>query len=84
MGAKSANLWMQNCLIKQFHFDAKQQHKILMMFAEGMLNKQIAYDLNVSEATIKAHSPRKSLYWKGQDQVLKVKIVSLYVQGKTE
>lgn len=33
-----------------------QQHKILMMFAEGMLNKQIAYDLNVSEATIKAHA----------------------------
>jgi DNA-binding NarL/FixJ family response regulator len=34
----------------------QQQHKILMMFAEGMLNKQIAYDLNVSEATIKAHA----------------------------
>jgi DNA-binding NarL/FixJ family response regulator len=34
----------------------QQQHKILMMFADGMLNKQIAYDLNVSEATIKAHA----------------------------
>ncbi len=34
----------------------QQQHRILMMFAEGMLNKQIAYDLNVSEATIKAHA----------------------------
>ncbi|REL33939.1 response regulator transcription factor [Thalassotalea euphylliae] len=34
----------------------QQQHKILLMFAEGMLNKQIAYDLNVSEATIKAHA----------------------------
>lgn len=33
-----------------------QQYKILTMFAEGMLNKQIAYDLNVSEATIKAHA----------------------------
>lgn len=33
-----------------------QQYKILMMFAEGMLNKQIAYDLSVSEATIKAHA----------------------------
>ena len=33
-----------------------QQYKILMMFAEGLLNKQIAYDLNVSEATIKAHA----------------------------
>ena len=34
----------------------QQQHKILMMFGEGMLNKQIAYDLHVSEATIKAHA----------------------------
>jgi len=34
----------------------QQQYKILMMFAEGMLNKQIAYDLHVSEATIKAHA----------------------------
>ncbi|MBL4910428.1 MAG: response regulator transcription factor [Alteromonadaceae bacterium] len=34
----------------------QQQYKILMMFAQGMLNKQIAYDLSVSEATIKAHA----------------------------
>ena len=34
----------------------QQQYKILMMFAEGLLNKQIAYELNVSEATIKAHA----------------------------
>lgn len=34
----------------------QQQYRILMMFAEGLLNKQIAYDLNVSEATIKAHA----------------------------
>ena len=34
----------------------QQQYRILMMFAQGMLNKQIAYDLNVSEATIKAHA----------------------------
>ncbi|WP_440875317.1 response regulator [Thalassotalea sp. PLHSN55] len=34
----------------------QQQYKILMMFAQGMLNKQIAYDLHVSEATIKAHA----------------------------
>ena len=32
-----------------------QQFRVLRMIAEGMLNKQIAYDLNVSEATIKAH-----------------------------
>ncbi|MDB2387447.1 response regulator transcription factor [Shewanella sp.] len=33
-----------------------QQYKVLQMFAEGLLNKQIAYDLGVSEATIKAHA----------------------------
>lgn len=32
-----------------------QQFRVLMMVAEGLLNKQIAYTLNVSEATIKAH-----------------------------
>jgi len=32
-----------------------QQVRVLMMVGEGMLNKQIAYTLNVSEATIKAH-----------------------------
>ncbi len=33
-----------------------QQYKVLQLFAEGLLNKQIAYDLGVSEATIKAHA----------------------------
>jgi DNA-binding NarL/FixJ family response regulator len=33
-----------------------QQYKILTMFADGLLNKQIAYELGVSEATIKAHA----------------------------
>lgn len=32
-----------------------QQFRVLMMLADGLLNKQIAYELNVSEATIKAH-----------------------------
>ncbi|MGF1778570.1 response regulator [Vibrio nomapromontoriensis] len=32
-----------------------QQYKVLGMLSDGLLNKQIAYDLNVSEATIKAH-----------------------------
>ena len=32
-----------------------QQFRVLMMVAEGLLNKQIAYELDVSEATIKAH-----------------------------
>jgi DNA-binding NarL/FixJ family response regulator len=33
-----------------------QQYRVLQMFAEGRLNKQIAYDFGVSEATIKAHA----------------------------
>ena len=32
-----------------------QQFRVLTMVCEGLLNKQIAYDLNVSEATVKAH-----------------------------
>ncbi|WP_266158792.1 response regulator transcription factor [Dyella silvatica] len=32
-----------------------QQFRVMTMIAEGLLNKQIAYDLNVSEATVKAH-----------------------------
>jgi DNA-binding NarL/FixJ family response regulator len=32
-----------------------QQVRVLMMLSEGLLNKQIAYDLGVSEANIKAH-----------------------------
>ncbi|TYR29375.1 response regulator transcription factor [Mesorhizobium microcysteis] len=32
-----------------------QQTRVLGMLAEGLLNKQIAYELKVSEATIKAH-----------------------------
>ncbi len=32
-----------------------QQVKVLMMLGEGLLNKQIAFQLKVSEATVKAH-----------------------------
>jgi DNA-binding NarL/FixJ family response regulator len=32
-----------------------QQLRVLMMLGEGLLNKQIAYELKVSEATVKAH-----------------------------
>jgi DNA-binding NarL/FixJ family response regulator len=32
-----------------------QQFRVTTMLAEGLLNKQIAYELNVKEATIKAH-----------------------------
>ncbi len=32
-----------------------QQVRVLMMLSQGLLNKQIAYELTLSEATIKAH-----------------------------
>lgn len=32
-----------------------QQFRVLVMLMQGLLNKQIAYELDVSEATIKAH-----------------------------
>ncbi len=33
----------------------RQQAKILELICEGKLNKQIAYDLSIAEATVKAH-----------------------------
>ena len=42
-------------LIKRLHSLTPQQTRVLGMLAEGLLNKQIAYELGVSEATIKAH-----------------------------
>ena len=32
-----------------------QQVRVLMMLSQGLLNKQIAFELTVSEATVKAH-----------------------------
>ena len=32
-----------------------KQFQVLKLLQDGMLNKQIAYDLNVTEATVKAH-----------------------------
>lgn len=51
-----------NCNAQTVHVDDKiasltpKQHKILLMFADGLLNKQIAYELGLSESTIKSHA----------------------------
>lgn len=42
-------------LIQRLKTLTPQQSRVLGMLAEGLLNKQIAYELGVSEATIKAH-----------------------------
>jgi DNA-binding NarL/FixJ family response regulator len=41
--------------IKRLMTLTPQQVRVLMMLSEGLLNKQIAYELGVSEATVKAH-----------------------------
>ena len=42
-------------MVSRFASLTPQQVRVLMMLSEGLLNKQIAYELGVSEATIKAH-----------------------------
>lgn len=42
-------------LIRRIQTLTPQQARVLGMLGEGLLNKQIAYELGVSEATIKAH-----------------------------
>ncbi len=42
-------------LVRRMATLTPQQMRVLMMLSEGLLNKQIAYALGVSEATIKAH-----------------------------
>lgn len=42
-------------LIEKMATLTPQQVRVLMMLSEGLLNKQIAYELEVSEATVKAH-----------------------------
>lgn len=42
-------------LVKRLSSLTPQQIRVLMMLSQGLLNKQIAYELTVSEATVKAH-----------------------------
>jgi DNA-binding NarL/FixJ family response regulator len=42
-------------LVRRLSSLTPQQMRVLMMLSEGKLNKQIAYELDVSEATVKAH-----------------------------
>ncbi|GLQ36687.1 DNA-binding response regulator [Rhizobium albus] len=52
--AEEADTEVQD-LIRRLQTLTPQQSRVLGMLAEGLLNKQIAYELSVSEATIKAH-----------------------------
>lgn len=42
-------------LVRRLGTLTPQQVRVLSMLSEGLLNKQIAYELSVSEATVKAH-----------------------------
>ncbi len=44
-----------NALAAKLESLTPQQFRVLMMLADGLLNKQIVYELKVSEATVKAH-----------------------------
>jgi DNA-binding NarL/FixJ family response regulator len=45
----------QSALMRRLASLTPQQVRVLMMLSDGLMNKQIAYELNISEATVKAH-----------------------------
>ncbi|NJM34339.1 MAG: response regulator transcription factor [Rhodomicrobium sp.] len=55
IGLDTANDADTAALVERLSTLTPQQVRVLMMVGEGLLNKQIAYQLGVSEATVKAH-----------------------------
>jgi DNA-binding NarL/FixJ family response regulator len=53
--ARAAGNAEASALVKRLSSLTPQQVRVLMMLSQGLLNKQIAYELSVSEATVKAH-----------------------------
>jgi len=45
----------QSGLMRRLATLTPQQVRVLMMLSDGLMNKQIAYELSISEATVKAH-----------------------------
>lgn len=45
----------QSELMRRLASLTPQQVRVLMMLSDGLMNKQIAYELTISEATVKAH-----------------------------
>jgi DNA-binding NarL/FixJ family response regulator len=45
----------QSELMRRLASLTPQQVRVLMMLSDGLMNKQIAYELSISEATVKAH-----------------------------
>jgi DNA-binding NarL/FixJ family response regulator len=44
-----------SALMRRLSTLTPQQVRVLMMLSDGLMNKQIAYELSISEATVKAH-----------------------------
>ena len=55
LDAKAPGNKEATALVKRLSSLTPQQVRVLMMLSQGLLNKQIAYELSVSEATVKAH-----------------------------
>ena len=55
LDAKASGNQEASALVKRLSSLTPQQVRVLMMLSQGLLNKQIAYELSVSEATVKAH-----------------------------
>lgn len=55
LAAADENLSEDQILAERIASLTPQQFRVLMMIADGLLNKQIAGELDVSEATVKAH-----------------------------
>lgn len=45
----------QSGFVRRLSTLTPQQIRVLMMLSDGLMNKQIAYELSISEATVKAH-----------------------------
>jgi DNA-binding NarL/FixJ family response regulator len=54
-GADLAGDDAQTAMMQRLATLTPQQVRVLMMLSDGLMNKQIAYELSISEATVKAH-----------------------------
>ena len=55
IGATAVEDPEQSALMRRLTTLTPQQVRVLMMLSDGLMNKQIAYELTISEATVKAH-----------------------------
>jgi FixJ family two-component response regulator len=54
-GAQRARAGVVKCYVERFGTLTRREREVLFEVVRGRLNKQIAYDLKISEATVKLH-----------------------------